>query len=223
MKNILDIQNIKIKKGEIIGIIGPTGSGKSTLLDLIMGLLNPIEGGIYINGKDIFSSDKFLEKWQKSIAHVPQEIYLFDSTIKDNIICTSLKKEFQIDHFNEVLEISMLKNFISSKGKNLENMVGERGSSLSGGQRQRIGIARALYRNSEVLIFDEATSALDFKTESKIIKNINYFRKDLTIIMVAHRLNTLKNCDKVIKLNNGCIQNTFNNYEFNDLLSKGLI
>ncbi|MBO8217693.1 ABC transporter ATP-binding protein [Prochlorococcus marinus] len=222
-KNILDIKNIKIKKGETIGIIGSTGSGKSTLIDLIMGLLIPNKGNIFVNGKDIFSSEKFLETWQKSISHVPQEIYLFDSSIKNNITCTSLKKEFQKDYFNEVLEIAMLKNFIASKEKNIETLIGERGSILSGGQRQRLGIARALYRNSEVLIFDEATSALDFKTESKIIKNINNFRKNLTIIMVAHRLNTLKNCDKVIKLDKGLIQTIFNKNEFNDLFSKGLI
>ncbi len=195
---ILDKINLSIKKGERIGIIGESGSGKSTLLDLLMGLVKPTEGAILVDNKNIHSKEfkNLDELWMNSIAHVPQNVYLFDKSIKENIIFNSTSN-YKIKDIEEVARKANILKFIQSLEKKFDSLVGERGVRISGGQRQRIGIARALLKNPKVLILDEATSSLDNNTEKKIIEEIESLDKNLTIIMVAHRITTLKNCDKI--------------------------
>jgi ATP-binding cassette, subfamily B, bacterial PglK len=197
---VLEKINLNIAKGARIGFVGVTGSGKSTLLDIIMGLLLPSEGQIMIDGEPITLENH--RSWQAHIAHVPQNIYLSDNTIEENI-AFSIPKE-QIDH-NQVLKAAkhaQIDELISELPENYETIVGEQGIKLSGGQRQRIGIARALYRQNNVLIFDEATNALDHETEESVIEAIEGLGKDITILMIAHRHTTLKGCDQVVELTN---------------------
>ncbi len=202
---ILDNINLQIFKGERIGIIGQTGSGKSTILDLIMGLLIPIKGQIYIDSLNLHdqnNSAEIINKWRISVAHVPQAIFLADTSIAENIAFGIPKENIDIIKVKKVAEEAKISNFIESIPNKYNTFVGERGVRLSGGQRQRIGIARALYKETELLIFDEATSALDSKTESDVINSIENLNKNLTIIVVAHRLETLKNCDRIFSLDN---------------------
>jgi ABC-type bacteriocin/lantibiotic exporter with double-glycine peptidase domain len=197
LKNI----DIKIYKGQKIGIIGITGSGKSTLLDIIMGLLIPQQGSMFIDGNPINSINS--RNWQIRISHVPQSIYLSDSTIAENIAFGIAEKN--IDH-KKIIEAARKANLyetIENLEMKFQTYVGERGIRLSGGQRQRIGIARALYKNADVIILDEATSALDNKTEEDVMEAIKNLNVDITIIIVAHRITTLKNCDHIFELENG--------------------
>jgi ATP-binding cassette, subfamily B, bacterial PglK len=191
--------NLEIIKGERIGFVGVTGSGKSTLLDIIMGLLSPTEGGVLIDGKTLSSSNR--QFWQAHIAHVPQNIYLSDSTIEENIAFGIPKEKIDSDWVKKVAQQAQIAKVIEGWEGQYQTIVGERGMRLSGGQRQRIGIARALYRKASVLIFDEATSALDIKTEKSVMEAIDSLGKDLTILIIAHRLSTLKGCDRIIELN----------------------
>lgn len=194
------LQNISltINKGARIGIIGETGSGKSTLLDILMGLLRPTSGGILVDG--IALNEGSLRSWQNRIAHVPQNIFLSDGTIEENIAFGSPSDDIDHQLSQMATEQAQLSDFINSLPNGLSTLVGEGGLKLSGGQRQRIGIARAIYKKADVIIFDEATSALDAETENAVIKSINGLSKDLTIIMVAHRITTLKDCSRIIKL-----------------------
>jgi len=194
------LQNISltINKGARIGIIGETGSGKSTLLDILMGLLRPTSGDILVDG--IALKEGSLRSWQNRIAHVPQNIFLSDGTIEENIAFGSPSADIDHQLSQMATEQAQLSDFINSLPNRLSTIVGEGGLKLSGGQRQRIGIARAIYKKADVIIFDEATSALDAETESAVIKSINGLSKDLTIIMVAHRITTLKDCSRIIKL-----------------------
>jgi ABC-type multidrug transport system fused ATPase/permease subunit len=192
--------SIKIIKGERIGIVGVTGGGKSTFLDILMGLQLPTDGAIYIDGKEL--NEKLNDSWRKNIAHVPQSIFLTSGTIRENIA-------FGIDPIliddNLIIESarkSCILDFIDSLPNRFETKIGERGVKLSGGQRQRIGIARALYRKPSLIILDEATSALDEFTEQKVIEQISSINKEVTVIMVTHRLATIKNCNRVIKIKN---------------------
>lgn len=207
--------SFKIKKGEKIGLIGSTGSGKSTLVDLLMGLLTPTKGKIIID--DVVINDKNniknLNYWHQSIAHVPQNFFFANSTIEENIAFGIPKNDINHELVIEVAKQAKISKFIESKPHGYNSYVGERGISLSGGQLQRIGIARALYRNTKVLIFDEITSSLDSKTEAGIISSINSLRKDLTIIMIAHRKEILKDFDKVIEIDNGKIKKIYNKSE----------
>lgn len=195
---------LSIKKGELIGVIGKTGCGKSTLLDLIMGLLTPSSGQILIDDVRIDSAN--LRSWQSKVAHVPQEIYLSDSTIKENIAfgvnpdCIDMKLVIKAAYAADIAQT------IEDLPEGFETLVGERGVRLSGGQRQRIGIARALYKKAEVLILDEATSALDSETELNIMRSIVQLSKQMTIIIVAHRLTTLKCCNRVLVLEDSAIK-----------------
>jgi ATP-binding cassette, subfamily B, bacterial PglK len=193
--------NLKILKGSMIGFIGTTGSGKSTLLDIIMALLQPSKGSLEVDGVEI--NENNYRGWQSHIAHIPQTIYLSDSTIAENI-AFGLSKD-QIDHKKmiKMAQKAHIDETIQSWEMQYDTVVGERGVRLSGGQRQRIGIARALYKNADVLIFDEATSALDNVTEKAVMDAINEISKDVTILIVAHRLSTLKNCDFIVELENG--------------------
>jgi ATP-binding cassette, subfamily B, bacterial PglK len=202
---ILNKVNLSIPKGARVGIIGNTGSGKSTVLDILMGLIKPTDGTLSIDGKRIDSKNQ--RSWQRAIAHVPQVIFLANLTISENIAFGVPLDE--IDH-NRVREAAIRANadeFISKCDKGYETYVGERGIRLSGGQRQRIGIARALYKKANVLCFDEATSALDNKTEQEVIDAINNLDKNITVIMIAHRLTTIKKCTHFIKLEHGSINN----------------
>ena len=184
-----------IKKGERVGMIGSTGSGKSTMIDLIMGLLTPTSGQILID--NIILDQSNLRSWQGHIAHVPQNIYLSDTSIKENIAFGLKRDSIDEDKIIQAAKSSMIYSTIIDFENNFETFVGERGLKLSGGQKQRIGIARALYKNADLLIFDEATSALDNHTENEVMQSIKMFDSQLTILIVAHRLSTLKYCDKI--------------------------
>ena len=203
--------NITINAKTSIGIVGVTGSGKTTLVDIIMGLLRPDKGNLSVDGMLI--TEENLKSWQASIGYVPQQIYLSDDTIESNIAFGVDPKDINQDMIKKVAEIANLNKFIHNElDDQYQTIVGERGVRLSGGQRQRIGIARALYHEPSVLIFDEATSALDNETEKVIMDEITNLSKNLTILIVAHRLNTIKNCDNIFLLENGSIikQGNFN-------------
>ena len=206
-KYIISDINLEIYKGERVGLIGKTGSGKTTTIDLLMGLLKPSKGAIYIDGLNIFSPEnhKRLLAWRKSIAHVPQNIYLSDSTIAENIAFGIPKNLISMSLVKKAAKRAQIDKFIESQKKGYSTIVGERGIKLSGGEKQRICIARALYKKAKILIFDEATSSLDVETEIAIINVIEKLNKDLTIIMIAHRESTLKRCNKIIKLDTGKI------------------
>jgi ABC-type multidrug transport system fused ATPase/permease subunit len=195
--NILKNLQLKIKKGTKTGLFGITGSGKSTILDIIMALLEPTEGNIQIDNV-IIDSNNF-RNWQKHIAHVPQSIYLTDSTIAENIAFGVNKKDINYERLYSAAKKASILTTIENMPEKFNTFVGERGVRLSGGQRQRIGIARALYKNADVIIFDEATSALDHNTEKEVMDAIDNLENELTIIMVAHRLSTLRNCNKIFE------------------------
>ena len=197
----------EIKCGERIGLIGATGSGKSTTVDLIMGLLAPTSGCILIDGKDLHdpSHPDRLTAWQAAVAHVPQHIYLADSSISENIAFGVPLDHIDQERVKMAASQAQIADFIESSPEGYRTLVGERGIRLSGGQRQRIGIARALYKQAHVLIFDEATSALDTQTESSVMESIASISNKLTVIIVAHRLNTLAQCDRIIELNSGLV------------------
>jgi ATP-binding cassette, subfamily B, bacterial PglK len=190
--------NLTINKGLRIGFIGTTGSGKSTLLDIIMGLLSPTSGELLIDDKLI--NENNMRSWQSHIAHVSQHIYLSDSTIEENIAFGISKEKINHGKVKKAAQKAQISELIESWKDGYQTFVGERGIRLSGGQRQRIGIARALYKEANVLIFDEATSALDNETEQAVMDAITGLSDDLTILIIAHRLTTLKSCDKIIKL-----------------------
>ena len=196
-----------IKKGEKVGIVGETGCGKSTFLDIVMGLLEPTKGKIYVDDICITgeSENNLTKSWRNLIAHVPQDIYLSDTTVINNIAFGIENNQINFDKVRLSARKAKIANFIESKPQGFTSIVGERGISLSGGQIQRIGIARALYKDAEILIMDEATSALDNKTEEKIISEISSLSENLTILMVAHRLTTLNNCDRIITFKDGRI------------------
>jgi ABC-type multidrug transport system fused ATPase/permease subunit len=196
--------SLNIPKGSRIGFIGATGSGKSTLLDIIMGLLQPTSGSLAIDGINI--TEKNHRGWQAHIAHVPQAIFLADTSMTENI-AFGVPVE-QIDHarVRQAAQKAQIAQTIESWSKQYDTLVGERGVRLSGGQRQRIGIARALYKQADVIVFDEATSALDTGTERAVMQAIEGLGNDLTILIVAHRLTTLKNCTQVIELDDGKVK-----------------
>ena len=202
-KKILEGINLVIQKGETIGIVGESGSGKSTLVDLLNGLLKPTKGTIKVDDRNI---EEFITSWQLSIGYVGQEIFLIDDTIMSNIAFGV--EENNIDHnkINQALKASQLSKFISGLENGVETMVGDRGIQLSGGQRQRIGIARALYHNPSVLIFDEATASLDDQTEKQVMKSIYNLKQNKTMIIIAHRISTLNQCDKIYEIQQGQIK-----------------
>jgi len=194
LKNI----NLSLKKGGRIGFVGVTGSGKSTLLDIIMGLLPPTEGGLVIDNQTINNQNR--RAWQAHIAHVPQNIYLSDSTIEANIAYGIAKELIDHQRVKKAAQQAQIAELIEQWKDGYQTFVGERGIRLSGGQRQRIGIARALYKQANVLIFDEATSALDNETEQVVMDTIEDLGEEVMILIIAHRLTTLKGCDQIIKL-----------------------
>ena len=196
---ILSDINFEFFKKDKIGIVGSTGSGKSTFIDLFTGLLKIKSGDIKVDNKSIFNN---LKMWQQKIGYVSQSIFLLDDTLQNNIIFGSEKK-LDSDLITKVIKLSKLDNLVAEMPDGLNTLIGERGSRISGGQKQRIGIARALYREAEILILDEATSALDHETETSIMQMINDEYKDKTLIIVSHRENTLKGCNKIFKIKDG--------------------
>ena len=207
---VLRSLDLIITKGSRVGFIGHTGSGKSTLLDIVMGLLQPTNGTLSIDGQPITQVN--FRAWQSLISHVPQAIFLADSSIEENI-AFGVPRD-QIDHVRLKLAASQaqIADTIESWPKKYLTHVGERGIRLSGGQRQRIGIARALYKHSKVIIFDEATSALDSETEQSVMQSIENLGEDLTVLIIAHRLTTLKNCSQIVELREGGVRR-IGNYE----------
>ena len=207
--------NLSIPLNSIVGLIGPTGCGKTTTVDIILGLLEPKNGTLEVDGKVITEQNS--KAWQRLIGYVPQQIYLSDDTIMANIAFGVEYKDIDQDMIKQVSKIANLHDFVIEElPKQYQTIVGERGIRLSGGQRQRIGIARALYHNPKVLILDEATSALDNQTEEAVMKSINNISKDITIILIAHRLNTVENCDIIFKFDKGSLKKNTQEYRSRD-------
>lgn len=194
---------INIKKGERLGVVGQTGSGKSTFADILMGLITPSSGKIVID--DTLLTNINIDMWRKKISHVPQSIFLTDASIASNISLGSSDDDIDIDKILQAAKGAQIHELISSWPDGYNTVVGERGVKISGGELQRIGVARALYKNPEILVLDEATSALDSKTEASVMNYIYNLDETLTIIIIAHRESTLKNCTAVIKLSKGKI------------------
>lgn len=199
-KYVLQKVSLDIPKGKSAAFVGSSGGGKTTLADLILGLQVPVKGKILVDGQDI---SLCAEGWHNKIGYIPQSIFLTDDTIRNNVAFGIDEKEIDDRQVWKALEEASLKGFVESSENGLDTMVGERGVCLSGGQRQRIGIARALYRNPEVLVFDEATSALDNETEKEVMKAIDSLHGNKTMVMIAHRLSTIENCDMVYRVENG--------------------
>jgi len=190
-----------VPKGARVGFVGSTGSGKSTTMDLLMGLLPPTRGEILVDGKPIVGEHR--RAWQRSIAHVPQSIYLADASIAENIAFGVPSEQIDMVRVRHTASQAQISDFIESGSEGYEANVGERGIRLSGGQRQRIGIARALYKKASVLVFDEATSALDNTTEQLVMQAIEGLGRELTVLIIAHRISTVRRCDFIIEMENG--------------------
>ena len=201
---VLNKLNVSIEKGSRVGVIGSTGGGKSTMLDIVMGLLDPTEGSLEIDGTVVDETNK--RAWQSHIAHVPQAIFLADSSIAENIAFGVPKAKIDYARVKLAAQQAQIADAIETWPLQYNTFVGERGVRLSGGQRQRIGIARALYKQADVIIFDEATSALDTETELAVMQAIDSLSDNLTIIIIAHRLTTLKNCSQIIELAGGAVK-----------------
>ncbi len=198
-KAIFKDAHMVVPKGKSVGIIGASGAGKSTIVDVLLGLLHSQEGEITCDGVNIFRN---YESWLAQVGYIPQSIYLIDESIRDNIAFGIDADKIDEKRLWEVLEEAQLKEFIEELPKGLDTTIGDRGVRLSGGQRQRIGIARALYNDPEILVFDEATSALDNDTEAAVMEAINSFHGKKTMIIIAHRLNTIEKCDIIYKVEN---------------------
>lgn len=192
--------DLTLKKGQSIALIGPSGAGKTTLADVILGLLEPQKGHVLLDGIDVYQN---LPGWSKIIGYVPQAVYLTDDTIRNNVAFGIYEDRIDEDKVWHALEEAQLAEFVRELPEGLNTMVGERGVRLSGGQRQRIAIARALYENPEILVLDEATSALDTETETAVMEAIDSLHGSKTMIIVAHRLTTIRNCDVIYEIKDG--------------------
>ncbi|MBO6241645.1 MAG: ABC transporter ATP-binding protein [Butyrivibrio sp.] len=204
-ENIFTDANMMVPRGKSVGIIGPSGAGKSTIVDILLGLLHVKSGEILCDGSNIFSN---YDSWLAQIGYIPQSIYLVDESIRDNIAFGIDADLIDDKRIWEVCEEAQLADFIRTLPEGLDTKIGDRGVRLSGGQRQRIGIARALYHNPEILVFDEATSALDNETEAAVMEAINSFHGKKTMIIIAHRLNTIENCDIIYEVKDEKITET---------------
>ena len=204
-KNIFTDANMVVPKGKSVGIMGPSGAGKSTIVDVLLGLLHVKSGEILCDGSNIFSN---YDSWLSQIGYIPQSIYLVDESIRDNIAFGIDAKDIDDKRIWEVMEEAQLADFVRSLPEGLDTTIGDRGVRLSGGQRQRIGIARALYHNPEILVFDEATSALDNETEAAVMEAINGFHGKKTMVIIAHRLNTIADCDIIYEVKDEKITET---------------
>jgi len=202
--NVISNVNFKIIKGARIGVIGSTGSGKSTLVDLLVGLLEPQSGEVLID--DVPLRQEYHKSWREKISYVSQDVYLLDGTFLTNVAFGENIESIDIDRVIWACEKAQISNFIDNCTERYETMIGDDGVYLSGGQKQRIAIARALYKNSSILVFDEATSALDTKTENSIVTSIDSLGSEITTISIAHRLSTVENCDWVYRINKGSIE-----------------
>lgn len=203
--NIFTNANMVVPKGKSVGIMGPSGAGKSTVVDIILGLLHVQKGEILCDGSNIFSN---YDSWLAQIGYIPQSIYLVDESIRENIAFGIDADRIDDDRIWEVMEEAQLADFVKTLPEGLDTKIGDRGVRLSGGQRQRIGIARALYHNPEILVFDEATSALDNETEAAVMEAINSFHGKKTMIIIAHRLNTIAGCDIIYEVKDETIAET---------------
>jgi ABC-type bacteriocin/lantibiotic exporter with double-glycine peptidase domain len=196
--------SLKVEKGDFIGLIGPSGAGKTSLVNLILGFLKPETGSIEFNKSDIYKNLPF---WRARCAYLPQDIFLINTSLKENI---TLEKNFtDSNSLSKAIELSRLSKHIESLPEGIETNIGDRGARLSGGQRQRVAIARAIYHQRDLLILDESTSALDSTTEKEVMQELIGLRKEKTIIAIAHRISTLKECNKIFKLNAGIIEGPF--------------
>lgn len=202
-KKIFDNASITIGKNKSVAFVGSSGAGKTTLADIIIGVLEPQSGEVAVDGVDVFTH---LEAWHKTIGYIPQMIYLMDDTICANIVFGLAENEIDEAKVWKALEKAELAEFVRSLPEGINTEIGDRGVRLSGGQRQRIGIARALYREPEVLILDEATSALDNETETAVMQSVENLHGETTLIIIAHRLTTIRNCDEVYEVGNGEIR-----------------
>ncbi len=197
--------SLTIPKGTSVGFVGSSGAGKTTIVDVILGLLPPTQGQVLVDGRDIYDD---LSAWQRLIGYIPQSIYLCDDTLRNNIAFGIPADEINEDWIESAVESAQLTELVHSLPEGLDTLVGERGVRLSGGQRQRVGIARALYHNPEVLVMDEATAALDNQTEAGVMEAVEKLSGEKTLIMIAHRLSTVKNCDRLYFMNQGKIVDT---------------
>ena len=200
---ILKDINLTINSGDSIGIMGPSGAGKTTLIDVLLGLLKPSQGKILLNGDEIFNN---LELWRSMVAYIPQDVFLIDNTLAYNIALTKDIKESQLSRIKQSIKKAKLDKLINELPEGLNNFIGDKGVKLSGGQKQRVALARAFYNNKSVLIMDESTSSLDFETEKEIISEIKNIKGESTVIVIAHRIETLKYCDKIYNLRDGTIK-----------------
>lgn len=202
-KLVLSDVKFSINRGETIALIGSSGAGKTTLADILLGLLEPVKGKILVDGKNIYDN---MDAWHRMLGYIPQTIYLSDDTIRNNIAFGIREEDIDDNAINEALKKAQLYGFVQTLDKGLDTFVGDRGVRLSGGQRQRIGIARALYYNPEILILDEATSALDNETETAVMEAIESLKGEKTMVIIAHRLTTLKNADVIYEVSDGNVK-----------------
>jgi len=220
---VLNGLSLEIAPGEVIGFVGSSGAGKSTLVNIILGLLQPSSGTLMLGDKSLA---EVLPSWQRNCGYISQPTYLCDDTIRRNIALGVPDEEISDEQVWKVLEMAVLNEFIASLPEGLDTFVGEQGVRLSGGQRQRIGIARALYHNPDILVLDEATSSLDNRTEREISDAIHALGQDKTILIIAHRLSTVRHCNRIFYLADGQVEaeGTYeelveNNEKFRDLVT----
>lgn len=197
---VLADTKLQIKKGQSIALIGASGAGKTTLADIILGLLKPQQGTVLTDGIDVFAMPK---TWARIVGYVPQTVFLIDDTVRNNIAFGLSKDEIDDEQIWDALERAQLKSFVEGLPDGLDTIVGERGVKFSGGQRQRVAIARALYNRPEILVLDEATAALDNETETAVMESIDALQGQITMIIVAHRLTTIRNCDVIYEIRDG--------------------
>ncbi len=202
-KLIFDHAGMEIPVGKAVGIMGSSGAGKTTIVDILLGLLKPLEGNVLADGSNVMEN---YSAWLSKIGYIPQAIYMLDDTIRENIAFGIPEEQVTEKRIWEVLKEAQLEDFVKGLPEGIDTMIGERGVRLSGGQRQRLGIARALYHDPELLVFDEATSALDNETEAAIMEGINHLRGRKTMIIIAHRLGTIRECDMIYKVEDGKIK-----------------
>jgi len=218
---VIDGVSFSVKSGEMVGIVGGSGAGKTTLVDLLLGLLSPGVGEISVNGTNI---NENLAEWQSIIGYVQQTVFLIDATITENVAFGIPSELIDKDRVQKVLELAKLDGWINSLEIGVDTWVGERGVRISGGQRQRIGIARALYHDPQVLVLDEASSSLDNRTEHEIMDDIYGLHGEKTIIMIAHRLDTIKRCDRILVFEYGQLvgEGTYDDLRMNNIVFQGI-
>ena len=203
-RETLETADIFIEKNTTVGVVGPSGSGKTTLVDILLGLLEPTQGAVFVDGKQLHRGN--VRAWRSRMGYVPQHIYLADDSMMNNIAFGVPASEIDMTQVRRAARLANLNDLIEADlPQGYNTLVGERGARLSGGQRQRVGIARALYHDPDILVFDEATSALDSVTEDVIINAIRSLAHSKTIVLVAHRFSTIRDCDVIYMIENGVI------------------